>query len=293
MLKENQILEQKEIRNEMIDKIEVLEKVGNLLLLPNTEFATTQQVAEYYCVAETTIKEQLQNNKDEFDKDGYNVLVKNELHDIKVLSGFKSRAKSLAIFPKRAILRMGMLLRDSEVAKEIRTRLLDIVHDAENGNGNIETVVNELNEEQQIMMERIQAEFNGDYDKVSLCNAKLFDLKNKRLKEVEAERDHLKVDIENITTHSLTIIDSRSVINKLIRKIACEKYQCSFGEAWNEFYQKLNYKLGININNRTKKKGQSKLSLLTDEETFKAEEIVRTWALNCNIDIQKELSLAN
>ncbi|MGE1009234.1 hypothetical protein [Bacillus cereus] len=30
------------------------------------------------------------------------------------------------IFPKRAILRVGMLLRDSEVAKEVRTQLLNI-----------------------------------------------------------------------------------------------------------------------------------------------------------------------
>lgn len=30
------------------------------------------------------------------------------------------------LFPKRAILRVGMLLRDSEVAKEVRTQLLNI-----------------------------------------------------------------------------------------------------------------------------------------------------------------------
>ena len=35
-------------------------------------------------------------------------------------------------FPKRAILRVGILLRNSHVAKEVRTILLDIVHDTEN-----------------------------------------------------------------------------------------------------------------------------------------------------------------
>lgn len=40
--------------------------------------------------------------------------------------------RGLRLFPKRAILRIGMLLRDSEVAKEIRTRLLDIVYVTEN-----------------------------------------------------------------------------------------------------------------------------------------------------------------
>ena len=33
---------------------------------------------------------------------------------------------TVALFPKRAILRVGMLLRDSEVAKEVRTQLLNI-----------------------------------------------------------------------------------------------------------------------------------------------------------------------
>ncbi|HHB2937638.1 MULTISPECIES: hypothetical protein [Bacillus cereus group] len=34
--------------------------------------------------------------------------------------------RNVALFPKRAILRIGMLLRDSEVAKEVRTQLLNI-----------------------------------------------------------------------------------------------------------------------------------------------------------------------
>ncbi|WP_051588562.1 hypothetical protein [Bacillus sp. UNC437CL72CviS29] len=34
--------------------------------------------------------------------------------------------RSNALFPKRAILRVGMLLRDSEVAKEVRNQLLNI-----------------------------------------------------------------------------------------------------------------------------------------------------------------------
>ena len=54
---------------------------------------------------------------------------------------------------KRTLLNIGMLLRDSEVAKELRRRILDIVHDAENGNGSIETVVNEIDEEKKLSME--------------------------------------------------------------------------------------------------------------------------------------------
>ena len=45
--------------------------------------------------------------------------------------GQKFANRSNLLFPKRAILNVGMLLRDSAVAKEVRNRLLDIVHDAE------------------------------------------------------------------------------------------------------------------------------------------------------------------
>ena len=44
---------------------------------------------------------------------------------------FKIPSRGLTLIPKRALLRIGMLLRDSEVAKEVRSRLLDIIHDAE------------------------------------------------------------------------------------------------------------------------------------------------------------------
>ena len=61
--------------------------------------------------------------------------------------------RGLRLMTKRTLLNIGMLLRDSEVAKELRRRILDIVHDAENGNGSIETVVNEIDEEKRLSME--------------------------------------------------------------------------------------------------------------------------------------------
>lgn len=62
--------------------------------------------------------------------------------------------RGVNLFPKRAILRVGMLLRDSEVAKEIRTRLLDIVHDAKEESPEIvQNIVQEMDEEKQLMLE--------------------------------------------------------------------------------------------------------------------------------------------
>ena len=43
-----ELLENRELRNKNLNRIEILEKIGNLLLLPNKDFATTKQVAEFF-----------------------------------------------------------------------------------------------------------------------------------------------------------------------------------------------------------------------------------------------------
>ena len=299
-MKEVDLLQRKEAREDCISRVEVLDKVGELLLLPNTEYATTEQVANYYEVGIEAVRKLFQRNKEELVHNGAITLGANKIVDDilrvdkmsihKTKSGIligdnKLNYRSNLLFSKRAILNVGMLLRDSEVAKEIRTRLLDIVHDASKQNNNeetiVENVVNEISEEKQLMLDRIEAEMNGDFETVCVINAKLFALKNKRIEELETE-------VENITTHALDIIESRKVINCLVRNIAVVKYGGKFGNAYNDLYKKLNYQLGININARKQK---NKLDSLSEEEMYKTEEIVRAWANDCGIDINDKLSL--
>ena len=299
-MKEVDLLQRKEAREDCISRVEVLDKVGELLLLPNTEYATINQVSNYYNVGQEAIRKLFQRNKEELVHNGAITLGANKIVDDilrvdkmsihKTKSGIligdnKLNYKSNLLFSKRAILNVGMLLRDSEVAKEIRTRLLDIVHDASKQNNNeetiVENVVNEISEERQLMLDRIEAEMNGDFETVCVINAKLFALKNKRIEELETE-------VENITTHALDIIESRKVINCLVRNIAVVKYGGKFGNAYNELYKKLNYQLGININARKQK---NKLDSLSEEEMYRTEEIVRAWANDCGIDINDKLSL--
>lgn len=68
MRKENELIEQKELREQMIDRVEVLDRVGELILLPNTEYATTEQVAKYFGVAIETIKSTINYNYEELKK---------------------------------------------------------------------------------------------------------------------------------------------------------------------------------------------------------------------------------
>lgn len=301
-MNENELLTNAKRREENMGRVEVLDKVGTLLSLPNTELYTTEMVANYYGVPVETIKSVVNYNNDELKNNGYSLQSKENLLSLNFnlktkRGGFNildnegniiasGSNKGIATFTKRTVLNVGMLLRDSEIAKEIRSRLLDIVHDSEKSNGDISTVIEEVSEEKQLMLDRMEAEFNGDFDKVCEINAKLFALKNKRIKELEDE-------VETITTHSLTIEESSDVINRLIRIIAVKEYNNQFSKVWGDFYSKLNYKLGINIKSRTKKKkSDSYLSTLSEEELFKAEEIVRTWANDLEIDVQKVLKIA-
>ena len=293
------LISEKSIRDNMINRTDVLDKIGDLLLLPNTEYATTEQVANYYEVDTDTINYHYNSFRDELTSDGVKVLNGIETKGFLVTEGasvtnckgyFKVAGEKFSynkntLFPKRAILRIGMLLRDSEVAKEIRTRLLDIIHDTEKANPEIiKNVVTEIDEEKNLMFQRIEAEMNGNFDEVCVVNAKLFALKNKRIQELET-------DVKNITTNALTITESKSVINRIVRTIAIKKYNGMFGNAWKDFYSKLNYQLGINIKARGKTKG-SYLNSLNESEILETEKIVRSWALNVGLDIEQLLKIS-
>ena len=302
-MKELDLIENQDIREKMISNVSVLEKVKDLLLLGDSEVATTQQVADYYEVGLEAIKTLSVNNREELLNNGLKDLTCKETKEFLgscsiqlancrgyfTADGIKMNNRNNLLFSKRAILNVGMLLRDSKVAKEVRTRLLDIEYESskavqENGQTIKDNIINEIDEEKSLMLERITAEMDGDFDKVCVINAKLFALKNKRIKDLED-------NIESITTHSLTLTDSRNVINKLVRAIAMKEYGGMFGKAYGDLYKTVNYKLGINIKARDKKKSESYLHTLNEEECFKVEEMVRTWALDKGIDLNKELGL--
>lgn len=129
-LKQEQFVESVELRNKFVKKIGVLDKVKVLSLLPDSEYLTTRQIADYYEVDEVTIRQIVTRHNDEMICDGFKTLRGQELKDFKqkiALHNVTLSAKSnMALFNRRCCLRIGMLLRDSEVAKQVRTYLLDV-----------------------------------------------------------------------------------------------------------------------------------------------------------------------
>lgn len=240
--KDLKFIEDKELREQHIDRLEVLGLVGELIQLPKNEYSTIEQVANYYGVGLEAIRSIVKRHRDELGGDGVRTHKKREIErlvrdepNVKLLQeqGYMSLIDSkgneskvanrgVLLLPKRAVLRVGMLLRDSEVAKEVRTRLLDIVHDTEEESPEvIESVVEEMSEEKELMLRRMQAEFDGKPEEVMYLNAKLFELKNRRIKELEDTN-------EMIISNSLTIKESRAVINRIVRSVATRKMNGNF-----------------------------------------------------------------
>ena len=105
------------------ERTSVLERVGNLVTLPRTGFATTEQIARFYDVKIEAIRQIVSRHRDELDKDGYHVISANDFATL-YPEAEKTRARHIAVFPRRAILRVGMVLAESKVAKLVRHYLL-------------------------------------------------------------------------------------------------------------------------------------------------------------------------
>ncbi|MFI0810784.1 restriction endonuclease [Streptomyces echinatus] len=126
MIIESALLESKTLRDSVLDRTDVLDRVKALSLLPDGMHVTTAMVATYFQVGVKAIRSLVLDHRAELEVNGYRVLTGSELSSFKELSGIKSRTASLALFPRRSVLNVAMLLRDSEVARQVRVYLLDM-----------------------------------------------------------------------------------------------------------------------------------------------------------------------
>ncbi|MFF5144424.1 restriction endonuclease [Streptomyces sp. NPDC013157] len=126
MINESALLESQSLRSSVLDRTDVLDRVKALSLLPDGMHVTTAMVATYFEVGLEAVKSLVKDHRTELEVSGYRSLTGEELRSFKDLSGIQSRTASLALFSRRAVLNVAMLLRDSEVARQVRVYLLDM-----------------------------------------------------------------------------------------------------------------------------------------------------------------------
>lgn len=286
-------LDNKQMRDENIERLEVLNQAGELLSLHGGEIYTVDLLSSYFDVGNEAITSIYKRNTEELNMDGagvknkedflkFNMDFKTKRGGFDVISGGKVVAtgsnKGILLFTKRAVLRVGMLLRDSEVAKELRTRLLDIVHDAgktttDNGNTIVENVVNEISEENKLMANIGIAICSGDMTKVIEAQTLYNNFKNNQLKQREEK-------IEVLERSAATIEDFKRQSNALIRSLA-KTQEKTESEVWNNFYGYLERKEGYKLKTRQ----QNKMLKLNNDRIASGKEPYKKSTLKAKVSI--------
>lgn len=249
---ETQFIDDRTLRDNNVGHYEVLEKVKKLLLIPSFEVMTLKQVADYYEVNPHTVEMICSRNSEELNSDGVcRKKVKDFINSQHVRSEKSSYTTTfvydnglnitmsnggLKVFPRRAILRVGMLLRDSEVAKEVRTQLLNVEEKTSD-----ETKTHDINEEQSLMLSVGMAVASGDATAVAVASAKLVEFKNRRIHKLENDNKAL--------AEGILEWKDRNKLNAGIRKLSAMT-GIHFSKMWNELYKNLQYKYGICVKQR-------------------------------------------
>ncbi|MGW6703789.1 hypothetical protein ACWGDE_02675 [Streptomyces sp. NPDC054956] len=114
------------MRTSVLERTDVLDKVKALSLLPDGLHVTTAMVAAYFQVGERAVNAIIQRHRAELEANGLRILRGADLQDfLSCNMQLRSSGRGLAVYSRRAVLNVGMLLRDSEVARQVRTYLLD------------------------------------------------------------------------------------------------------------------------------------------------------------------------
>lgn len=126
---ESQTLRSEKLNNVSQERArEIIDKVKFLLFAywRGEAFAATDQIADYYEVSPETISSVVKRNRSEFESDGLRVIQGRELKQHKFDLNLCCKDARVTIWTPRASLRCGLVLRDSEIAKQVRTTLLDL-----------------------------------------------------------------------------------------------------------------------------------------------------------------------
>ncbi|MBT2490510.1 restriction endonuclease [Streptomyces sp. ISL-96] len=126
MVNEVALLESRALRNSVAERTEALDKVKALSLLPDGTHVTTHMVANYFEVVETAIRSMVSDHREELEANGYRLATSEEVSAFKALASVDRFASQVGLFTRRTVLNVAMLLRDSIVARQVRTHLLDL-----------------------------------------------------------------------------------------------------------------------------------------------------------------------
>ncbi|MEV6314245.1 hypothetical protein [Streptomyces sp. NPDC051776] len=128
---ESALIESRALRDSLTERTGVLDKVKALAMLPDGLHVTTRMVAAYFEVSEEAVKTVGRRHRQELQGHGMSILRGSDLQFFERVNltlsneSYPQGRAHLTVFTRRAVLNVAMLLRDSEVARRVRTYLLD------------------------------------------------------------------------------------------------------------------------------------------------------------------------
>lgn len=294
---EETLVESRQARERCMGRTEVLDKVKHLFLIPGMECLTTNQVADFYEVGANVIRQTYKRNEEEFAEDGVSKKRVSEFSTIVTecnnretnISSTTGRTGisieygdtklvipnvGVTVFPKRAILRMGMLLRDSKVAKEVRTQLLNTFEKT-----TTEQRTSDIDAEQELLMGIAKAFSSGDFSQLMQASQALDVFRKRHIEALEQEKEALQEE-KQILAGEANKWANRACLSKVMRTFAA-KLHTSYTTVYALLFNELLYKHRISLKLRGKK---PYVQWLKPEEYPKAYQSIAALCESCNLN---------
>ena len=310
----------REQRAALLDRIDVLNKVKGLMLLPEIYMVTVRQLAEYFEETEENIRKCYSSHKDELTTNGVVSLTPSQLRErltgkkftsVGSRSGqlicinddcyFEMNNRGAVFFPPRAILNMAMLLPKSPVAREIRNQLLNITE----ATAPVDRIV-AIEDEEKMISDVARAYCSGDITALANASSIYAGYLNRHLAAARAEITTLNTEkaalseanatlsTENaalseanaMLTEKSMVWEPRQTLNALVRAIAATAFDHKYSAAWDRFYRELKYREGILIARRSGvRDGKAALDSVRDEEWPKLMKVITSLCMDYGVDV--------
>ncbi|MFJ3141349.1 hypothetical protein ACIPJM_02635 [Streptomyces halstedii] len=129
------LLESHALRAERMGRVDALDKIKSLVMLPDGIHVRTEDVARYFEVSTASVKRLTDRHQAELVDNGMRVLRGSDLRSFhsdmmslwegEAPRSYPQAATQLRLYTRRTVLNVAMLLRDSDIARCVRTYLLD------------------------------------------------------------------------------------------------------------------------------------------------------------------------
>ncbi|MFD8008149.1 hypothetical protein [Streptomyces mirabilis] len=124
------LTESRTMRAQTAGRVDVLDKVKALALLPDGVHVTIDGVATFFETGTDAIESIIRRNRDELADNGLRVLRGVERKAFLSVNLTETKAPAITVFTRRTILNVGQLLTESDVARRVRTYLLEVEEQA-------------------------------------------------------------------------------------------------------------------------------------------------------------------